>query len=76
MGLLDDLTPAPRVYPCRVRDVRATLEPDDQTALDAALADPRWKHYTLSKALQAKGLDIKTPALQKHRENNCSCSKI
>ena len=76
MGQLDDLTPTGRIYTCRVRSLRATLEPADQAKLDAMLTDGRWTHNALALALTAKGLPISPNRLQRHRENNCSCSKI
>lgn len=77
MGLLDDLTPTKRLYGCRVRDVRNTLDKDDQERLDAMLADDKnWAVNTLARALQSKGLDIKTHSITHHRNKACSCSKI
>ena len=76
MGKLDDLKPTGRIYTCAVRTLRATLEQADQAKLDAMLADPRWTHNALATALQNKGLPISPNRLQRHRENNCSCSKI
>ena len=77
MGLLDDLTPTKRIYGCRVRDVRNTLDKADQERLDAMIADSKnWAVNTLARALQSKGLDIKTHSITRHRDGVCSCSKI
>lgn len=77
MGLLDDFDDAPiRRYPCKVREIRATLDESDQKKLDELLADERWKNNTLQKALASKGIEINVQRLTAHREKNCSCSKM
>lgn len=76
MGLLDDITEPVRVYPCKVREVRDSLEESDQKKLDELLADERWKNKTLATALAGKGVKIDVQRLSAHRNGSCSCSKM
>jgi len=74
--MLEDLTNEPRVRPCRVNTIKATLNAADQAKLEAAVTDPTWPISTLEKQLRAKGLDISDSSITRHREKRCACSKI
>jgi hypothetical protein len=74
--MLEDLTNEPRVRPCRVNTIKATLNAADQAKLEAAVTDPTWPISQLEKQLRAKGLDISDSSITRHREKRCACSKI
>jgi len=74
--MLEDLTNEPRVRPCRVNTIKATLNAADQAKLEAAVTDPAWPISQLEKQLRAKGLDISDSSITRHREKRCACSKI
>jgi hypothetical protein len=71
--MLEDLTPEIRIPKCKVRTILATLEPKDQEILKAALVDPVWTPYSLSKALATKGVHIGDKPIAKHIAGGCSC---
>jgi membrane-bound inhibitor of C-type lysozyme len=75
MGLLDDLDPAKqaRVYSCKVRTLKATLDEADQVALQNAVDDERWLVTSLMKALAERGLRLNKEAIVAHRKRVCSC---
>jgi len=74
--MLEDLTNEPRVRPCRVNTIKATLNAADQIKLEEAVTDPTWPISQLEKQLRAKGLDISDSSITRHREKRCACSKI
>jgi hypothetical protein len=76
MGLLDDLELPQKIWPCRVRTIYSELEKKDQSIFEAAIQDNNWKASTLSKALAVKGIIIAGSAITRHRQKECSCSKI
>lgn len=77
MGLLDDLTqPEGRIYTCRVRTLRDTLDQADQTKYDQLINDLTWPANTLAKALATKGLLVSQQMITRHRRGECTCSKI
>lgn len=76
MGLLDDLKPVVKIWPCQVRDKAATLDPSDAEKLIAAVMDPAWKYQALEVALAERGIQISQQVIKKHRLGTCSCSKI
>lgn len=76
MGLLNDLTPEPRQYPCKIRTVCETLEIGDSVILNSAVMNPDWPIVGLSTALNKKGIHISPSVITKHREKACSCWKI
>jgi len=76
MGLLDDLEKPQKIWPCRVRTVYGEFEKKDQDIFESAVADPNWPASTLSKALAAKGVIIAGSAITRHRQKECSCSKL
>ena len=76
MGLLDDLKPTQRQFPCKVRDVAASLEQADKDILLEAVMNEDWKYYTLEQVLLKKGLRISQGAIKHHRIKACPCWKI
>ena len=73
MGLLDDLTPPKREWPCAVRTLLGTLDAKDADILSKAVMDPAWQYYTLEQALLAKGITLSQPSIKRHRLKGCSC---
>jgi hypothetical protein len=71
--MLEDLKPPTRSYPCRVRDLAATLEPKDEKIMLAAAEDPAWSIIGLSRELSRRGLQISEQPLKSHRSRVCSC---
>lgn len=76
MGLLDDLELPQKVWPCRVRTLYGEFEKKDKEIFEAAVADVNWPAATLAKALATKGIIIAGSAITRHRQKECSCSKI
>lgn len=75
MGLLDDLKPAAKVWPCKVRATVARLEADDAKILLAAVEGEDWAIKSLSTALQQKGIALSYTPIKAHRDKSCSCWK-
>jgi len=75
MGLLDNLEPPKKVWPCRVRTLYSEFDKTDADIFDNAVSDPNWKAETLSKALATRGITIAGSAITRHRQKECSCSK-
>lgn len=72
--MLEDLKQVPKkVWPCRVRELAATLSPDDAKILIAAAENPDWSIIGLSQALKKKGLTVSESPIKKHRSKACSC---
>lgn len=76
MGILDDLTPPLRVYPCKVAQIKADLDAADQQALEVAIHNTAWTINALEAALLKKGIKLTRSVLLNHRNETCSCSKI
>lgn len=76
MGLLNDLQPPARKWPCKVRDEAAKLDAPDATILIDAVMNHEWKFLTLENALKDKGVIIGQAAIKAHRTKRCSCWKI
>lgn len=76
MGLLDDLELPEKVWTCRVRTIFSELEGKDKDIFEEAINDPAWKAETLSKALTQRGIKIAGSGITRHRQKECSCSKI
>lgn len=76
MGLLDDLEPQKKTWPCKVRDTLSKLSDDDRAVLTAAIADQvKWPAKSLEKALKARQILLADTTITKHREGICSCSR-
>lgn len=76
MGLLDDLTPTPRLYPCKIKTICDTLDIEDAIILNSAAMNPEWSVLGLTSALSKKGILLAPSVVKKHREKACSCWKI
>ena len=73
MGLLNDLQPPGRVYPCKVRDLADSLESKDSEILLKAVIDESWSIIGLSRELKSRGLFISEAPIKAHRAKACSC---
>jgi hypothetical protein len=76
MGLLDDMLPPKKLWPCKVKDTADTLAADDAKILLDAVMDYNWKILTLEKALFSRGISLKENVIRRHRDKACSCWKI
>ena len=76
MGLLDDMQPPAKVWPCKVRSVAADMNDDDAKILFDAVMNPDWKILSLEKALFARGVSLRENVIRRHRDKACSCWKI
>lgn len=76
MGILDDLTPPVRLYPCKVAHIKETLDEADQQTLENAIQNTAWTINGLETALLQKGIKLTKSVLINHRNGTCSCSKI
>jgi hypothetical protein len=75
MGLLNDLTPPKREWPCAVRSMVESLDKDDATILSDAVLNPDWKYLALESALALKGIVLSQGVIKRHRTKVCSCWK-
>lgn len=76
MGILDGLTPPIPVRNCKTRAILESLDAKDRAILEAALSDfDTWSNGTLARALNNRGIGIKSDTLGIHRRGGCSCSK-
>lgn len=72
--MLEDLKQSPKkVWPCKIREIAATLSADDAKILFAAAENPDWSIIGLSLALKKKGLSVSESPIKKHRSKSCSC---
>lgn len=72
--MLEGMEPTPKIAPCAVRTLHATLEPGDKAILFDALIDVKaWSHKGLERALLSRGVKISESSLRKHRMAECSC---
>jgi hypothetical protein len=76
MGLLDNLQPPERQWPCKVRDEASKLDESDAKILFDAVMNPEWKYLTLENALKDKGITMGQNVIKAHRTKRCSCWKI
>jgi len=76
MSLLSDLTLPAKVWPCKVRTIIQGLEKADGEILAAAVMNPDWKFSQLETALAAKGINLGSAIIKRHRLKGCSCWKI
>lgn len=74
--VLEDLVLPKKVWPCKVRTVKAELSVADAEILDSIVMNPEWPLRTLSNQLKKRGVDISDNSLKNHREKRCSCWKI
>jgi hypothetical protein len=76
MGLLDDLTPPVKIWPCQVQKVAESLDPKDAEILLAAVVNPEWKYQALEMALRDKGISLGQTGIKRHRLRTCSCGRV
>ena len=74
--MLEDLQKPEKIWPCRVRTLYSEFDKKDQDIFENAVLDTNWPASTLSKALAVKGIIIACSAITRHRQKECSCSKI
>jgi hypothetical protein len=72
--MLEDLQPIDRVFPCAVRTMWESFEPNDQAIFLKAINDlDAWSNKGLERALKARGLSLSETPIRKHRVGKCSC---
>ena len=78
MGLLDDMQINQQRRPrdCRVKQVANTLDPKDAEIFIAAVEGTGWRIHNLEPELKRRGILISQGSIKKHRDGDCSCSKI
>lgn len=74
--MLEGLEKKQRLYTCRVRTFRETLEQSDKDILDNAMTSGDFTPHELSMALFDKGVKLSRDSLKRHMRGVCSCSKI
>lgn len=74
--MLENLTREARVFPCRIRELKSTMNDKDQERLEQAVADTTWPAKNLETQLRKLGLEVSDTSIVRHREKRCSCSKI
>lgn len=74
--MLEGLEKKQRVYTCRVRSFRDTLDKSDQDILDNAMTSGEFTPHELHMALFDKGVKLSRDSLKRHMRGVCSCSKI
>ncbi len=72
--MLENLQPPKKVFPCKVRDLAATMSKEDAKIFLAAVVDPNWPIITLVEALRSRGVDISPSPITNHRKGVCSCA--
>ena len=61
---------------CKVRSIRGTLDEDDKTRLDVALANTQgFSTNSLYQGLNNLGIKIGYNSLSRHRKKLCSCER-
>lgn len=75
--MLEDLKPPKRTYPCRVRTIAKQLEDKDVEHFLTAINDKEaWTAWALHLALKSKGIQVTDKAIRRHRDRDCSCSRL
>lgn len=74
--MLEDLKPTKRKYPCRARTIKDQLSLEDRIRFESALRDKSWSAWGLHVALKEKGILITDKSIKRHRERECSCSRL
>ena len=71
--MLEGMKPPTRKFPCKVLDIKLTLELSDQIIFEQAIMDKAWAVRTLEKELRARGIQISDSTIERHRGKLCSC---
>lgn len=74
--MLEDLKPNKRSYPCKVRTIKDGLELEDRIRLESAMRDKSFAAWALHTALKDKGIYIGDKTIRRHRDGDCSCSRL
>jgi len=74
--MLEDLELPKKVWPCKVRTLKADMSDKDAEILENVLLNPDWPIRTLSNELKKRDIEISETAIKSHREKRCSCWKI
>lgn len=73
--MLKGLTPPEKETICAfIRNAMDQLDKADMQILLDNLADPRWGHAQLAKALTDRGLKTNDDQTRKHRTRKCLCA--
>jgi len=62
-----------RVYSCRVRTFRDSLNKSDKDILDKAMTSGEYTPHELSLALLDQGVKLSRDSLKRHMKGVCSC---
>lgn len=62
--------------PCAVRTLWMSLDDADKEILMSNLCNPEIAHKALEKALSGVGVVLSDTAIARHRNSQCSCSRI
>jgi hypothetical protein len=73
--MLEDLSLPVKIWTCRVRTVKESLNKVDQDILEQAITNPDWPYRTLSNELRKREITISDTVIKQHREKRCSCWK-
>jgi hypothetical protein len=77
MTKLNGMQPPKYIPSCKVRSILETLDDQDRKTLaDALTNDKLWKPDALATELTNRGIPITKWPINKHRQGQCSCSKI
>lgn len=72
--MLENLTPRTLTPPCKVTQIRESLEPEDQKLLDSFLRDcENWKPNDLSLALRQQGILVAGDTIRRYRVRQNLC---
>jgi hypothetical protein len=74
--VLKDLVIPQKVWPCKVKNLAATLTEVDRKIFLAAVMNPDWPLKTLENELRKRGMEISEHPLKKHRTGACACSRL
>lgn len=73
MGLLDNLEPQKRKFPCRVRTLAESLSESDAKVLMDAVNNPEWTAKALARELTKRNVQLSDHSVNRHRSGECSC---
>jgi len=74
--MLENLSPATRLYPCKIRTILQELSDADRKVLVEALESPLWNNSALTTALNERGLKVSRYSVDSHTGKRCSCWRI
>ena len=71
--MLEGMIPPVDSNLCKVSRLAADLSPEDNVALQDAMADTAWTTSALGIELRRRGFDVGDTMLRRHRVEVCSC---